>query len=337
MKRHHHLLGILLGLGCLYLAFRGVRWEDLREALLAADYRLVPLFILLHLGGMLVRMVRWRLLLLPLARVGFGHLFSALSVGFMANFLFPARAGEFLRAYLLGRTSGLGLSPSLATIVLERVFDGLTILILMGITPFFLSPSPGHGEILGSIKTAGILALGAYVVLVAVLILALRREDLFHALVERAGKPLPARYREILGRTVSSFVGGLHVLGRPAHLAGIALLSFLLWALMALANGVILGAFGLSLPLFAPFFLLVMQSLGVMAPTPGFVGALQYAHVLALAVYGVGKEVALPLGILVHALLFLTYVGLGAVCLLSEGVSLGEMRRAGSSREGAGS
>lgn len=325
MKKRY-AISLLIGAACLWLAFRKVDWGGLGAAFRTARYSLIPLLILTHLAGMAIRTVRWRLLLGPVKRTGFRNLLSALSIGFMANFIFPARAGEVIRAYVAGRREGISKTAVFATVVLERLFDGFAILVFLGLTPLFLSVPPGKEKVLAGIRMAGGVALAVYLVIMVLLFLFSRWPQAFLRFTDRVCRPLPDRLGSAVCRLVRSFGQGLDILGNPGHIAVIMGWSLLLWITAGLGNLVMLRAFDLHLPLFAGFFLVVVQSFGVMVPSPGFVGAFQYANVLGLSLFGVSKEVALSLGILLHGLLFLLYVSQGVFFLWLEGMGLGEVR-----------
>ncbi len=325
MKKKY-LVSFAVGALCLYLAFRKVAWAEIGQAFLQADYAILPLFVVGHLASMGMRVVRWRLILGPVKKVGYRSLLSAAGIGFMANFVFPARAGELIRAYLIGRREGISKSSSFATIVLERLFDGFAILLFLGLFKFFAEVPPGKEKIMEDVQAASLVALAAYLAIMGTLVFFRHRPGAFAAAAGWACRPLPRRMAGPVSNLVASFGGGLAMLGNPGHVLAVAGWSVLLWLTQGLCNNIVLAAFNLKLPFYAGLFLLVVQSFGVMVPSPGFVGAFQYAHVLGLALFGVSKELALSVGILLHGLLFLTYIGLGLVLLWSEGLGLGDVQ-----------
>lgn len=324
--RKRYAISLLIGLACLYLAFRKVEWHDMGQAFRTADYRLIPLFVLGHLAGMFIRSHRWRMILGPVKKAAFRNIFSAVSIGFMANFIFPARAGELIRAYVIGRGEGISKSASLATIILERLFDGFAILLFLALFPIFLEVPHGKEEIMGSIRMAGALAMLFYVIILVILFFFWRFPGPFLRITDRVCARLPGRLSDPLRKIVSSFGGGLDMLGNAGHIISVMAWSILLWSVLGLANWILLIAFELRLPVFAGLFLVVVQSFGTMVPSPGYVGAFHYAHVLGLSLFAVSKEISLSLSILLHGLIFLTYVLLGVAFLWAEGMRLGDVR-----------
>jgi len=310
------LVGLLLGALFLFLSLRqvdlGVIWETLRRA----DYRYFILFLVLNLLALWLRAVRWGYLLRPIQPVRTGRLLGPLCIGFLGNFVFPARAGEFIRAYLLGNKEGISKSTAFATVVVERLFDGLAIISFMGLAPLFLGRSGGStGE---KLQWVGLAIFLLYVILFLVLlVLSHHREVVSRYLI---GSRPAQRWRIVrkVFEIVQNFTEGLAVLKSTREVFGALFLSYTIWGLAGLINYFMMLSVDLTLPLYAAFFLVVIQSFGVMVPSPGFVGSYQYAHIVALGIYGVSESVAFSLAILIHAGYFVLFMGAGGFFLTRE-------------------
>lgn len=111
-------------------------------------------------------------------------------------------------------------------------------------------------------------------------------------------------------------------------------LSFLIWSLSGVANYLMMLSVDLTLPLYAAFFLVVLQSFGVMVPSPGYVGSYQYAHIVALGVYGVSESVAFSLAILLHAGFFIIITALGLFFLAREHIGWRDLEEASTEDQG---
>src|SRR5579862_8990919 len=127
-------LMIVLIIGAFYLLFRNIKFDEL-----AADFaRLQVLWLLpalaVYMLGYVIRGFRWVILLNPIKKCSFKSLFPTLLIGFMANNVTPLRLGEFIRAHLNGKKEGISRSASLGTIILERLFDGMAMLVILGIS-----------------------------------------------------------------------------------------------------------------------------------------------------------------------------------------------------------
>jgi uncharacterized membrane protein YbhN (UPF0104 family) len=338
-ERGKLLAGALAAVLLLVFFFRGMDWAALGRALAGA--RIVPLaaFVVLSVLVYLARSWRWGWLLQPLARVRFADLVSATMVGFASGLLIP-RAGELLRPWLVSRRYPVPTSAGFATIVLERLIDLITVLVLFAAYLFVL-PVPAaqaEGRVLfefggfrptamGFIEAGGAVALGAVAARLAVL-------AALHANPARVVGWLEARLARAprfvsgpLGRVLHSFTGGLAVLRAPLpHLAAIGAQSLLLWLLIAVGFQLTNAAFGIDLPFHATFLLIAFLVVGVAIPTPGMVGGFHAFYLIALAdVFGIERERAAAAGIAAHALSNLPVLVLGLALLGREGLSLGRV------------
>jgi glycosyltransferase 2 family protein len=324
------LAGAALGLGLLALFLRGVDRRALAGAFREADPWLLAGVALATVLTYVARSWRWGYLLSPVVRVPFGDLFSATAVGFMTGLVIP-RAGEVVRPCLVSRRHGVSTATAFASIIMERLVDLMTVVLLFGVYLYVL-PTPAAqttGPLLGMLKAGGALAgLGALAVLGLLLALHLRAERALQ-FAERLLRPLPARLARPLVGALRSFAGGLAVLqASPRHLLAIAGQSVLVW--LAIALGLYWNnlAFGLRLPFHATFLLLGFLTVGVAVPTPGMVGGFHEAYLLALTeAFGVDKHTAAAAGIAAHAFTNIPVLLLGLLFLGREGLSMGKVAR----------
>jgi uncharacterized protein (TIRG00374 family) len=278
--------------------------------------------------GLYLRALRWRHLTDPIRPIATGPLFRATSIGFMANNIYPARAGEFLRAWYLGRETGTDAAAILATVILERVIDSATFLpILAGVAAIVGTSSP-------ELRRA--FAVGVPILIVAallpfLLVLALRLAPDFVIRLSRVvGRRLPlgrvmTRGEELLQR----FADGLGSLSGGMHLVWLAVHSLLIWMVVSIvpffvglyAVGIDLGSTSRNLE--ASYAMLAFVGLAVALPSvPGFFGLYHGACTMALAIFGVPKDQAVALGTVLH-LTFWTSVNLvGLLALRSSHTSL---------------
>lgn len=327
-ERRRFLLGGLAALGLLALFFRGMDWAALGRALMGA--RWLPLLGVLVVTVLLyaIRAWRWGALLAPLARVGFADLFSATMVGFASGLLVP-RAGEILRPWLIGRRHPIPTSAGFATIILERLIDLVTVLVLFALYLFVL-PAPAAqvaGPLMDTLKVGGALTGLAALGILAFLLALHANADRVVGLIERLTIRAPHWIREPISRILRSFSEGLAVLRAPlSHLALVAAQSFAIWLLIALGFHLNHVAFAIELPYRATFLLIVFLVVGVAIPTPGTVGGFHAFYLLCLSqVFGVAREPAAAAGIAAHALSNLPILVLGLALLGREGLSLGRV------------
>lgn len=289
-------------------------------ALASADYALVPISAGVTFVGYLLRTARWQRILAPSAQLSMHTLYPPLMIGFMANNLLPARMGEIVRAYSLGRSAGVSKTLALSTVMLERVFDGLTLVSVLALLAL-AGRLPAVG---GTIAYAAgalflIVAVGAWLVIV--------NETIAMRLLRLLVSPLPDAVSDFAEQRAQAFTSGLHSLRQPRTLVAIFLLSVLVWSCEALSYYLLMIGFreqlGAAAGLSAAFFLMVVINLGIMVPSaPGYVGTFEGAGVTALSPFGVPAETALALTVVSHAIQWLLVTGIGAALLARGGLSL---------------
>ncbi len=327
-ERGRLLLGVLAAAVLLAIFFRGLDWTTLGQALASA--RLLPLagFVLLTVVLYGIRAWRWGGLLAPLGRVGYTDLFSATMVGFASGLLIP-RAQELLRPWLVSRRYPIPTSAGFATIILERLVDMITVLVLFALYLFVL-PTPTaqtHGRLMELLKAGGaatgVAALGVLLFLLALHANAERVLGVIDRLLARA----PARLAAPVGKALRAFSGGLAVLRAPLpQLTAIGVQSLAIWLLIGVGFHLNHIAFGIDLPYHATFLLIAFLVVGVAIPTPGMVGGFHAFYLLALSeVFGVAREKAAAAGIAAHALSNLPILLFGLAFLGREGLSLGRV------------
>jgi uncharacterized protein (TIRG00374 family) len=321
-------IGILLAVALLAVFLRGVKWDELLAAFARA--RPLPLIgvVLMTVVAYVIRSWRWGFLYKPLAPVGFTDLHSATYVGFLSALVVP-RAGEVLRPYLIARRHKVSTSAGFATIILERLIDLITVLLLFAAYLYVL-PMPEAqargalfdrmkevGALLGAIATAGLLVLVAFHVWA----------EKMMALADHVLGWLPERIARPFKHLLRSFGEGLAVLKAPAPLLlAIAGQSLLLWLSIASAFYLNNVAFGITLPFHTTFLLIAALTVGVAIPTPGSVGGFHAAYLVAMhEAFRVDYETAFAAGFAGHALSNVPVLVLGLIYLGREGLTMGRV------------
>lgn len=320
MFRKGRLLGFLLTAVFIFMLARNVSLAELMAAFRDADYRLVGPAALATFSGYLLRTIRWQRIVRPVAPLGFRVAFSVLMMGFAANNLLPARLGEFVRAYLLRRKIGVRKTYGMSTIILERVCDGLTLIILLGLVSFFM-PLPVWGQEVQAVSSFVFLGAGLGMLLLLV------REKLAVQLLNLVLRPLPQRASAAFLRATAAFISGLDALRSRRALTLVIALSVAVWLLEAFSYLLMTRAFGVWMPvprqILAAAFLLVVVNLGIMLPSaPGYVGTFQFFAVMALGAFAVPKETALAVAISSHLVQYLMVTGIGLLFFARENLSL---------------
>ncbi len=319
----------------LYIAFKGVNVDELLAALKKCNYLYIIPAVAVMYGLFIIRTLRWDYLVRPITNASFKNLFSATMIGFMANNTLPFRLGEFARAYVLAKDEDAKMSAVFATIVIERLFDGMTILLILMAT--FLTVdltkiiSPEATE---NIKSLGYSSFGLYLVIIAFIIFLNRRYDSAMKLAGFFLKPFPEKFTNFILKLLDSFSSGLKIEKNFKNIFMILFYSLLHWIFCALPIYIVLKGFDLqtfdySLAIEASFVVLIMKTFAVMIPAaPGYIGTLNVAVVIALAFYGVPKAEAVSISIIIWAVDFLPPVILGAILLWTKNISIKSIEEA---------
>lgn len=343
-KFFHLLIGLILIAFSLYYAFKGVTLSELTHALMSIHYLyLLPAIFLVFLSYLL-KAFRWRYLILHVKKdIKISTLLSALLVGFMANML-PARAGEFVRAYLLSKKTQISFSSSFATIFIERLFDLIVLLLLIVWTLLFmpdaLSPKGGDGgyQILEKVKIFGEISFLLCLFIVLFSALLQFKNDLAMKIFGFFIKPLPHKWKEKMLGLVHSFTEGLNIIRDKRGFTATVLLSLIIWAVFTITYYPLYMAFDIQgdLPAVSSSIVLCLMIAVfiTLAPTPGFLGSYHLACVAALhGIYGIQKAVALSYGIVAWLVVMGSTVVVGLIYALKEHVSFGEFSAKGETVE----
>ena len=278
MKRRINLIiGLLISAVFIYLAFRRVHISEIYYSLKRANYWLIIPNMATVVFTMWIRAERWKYLLKPLDNFKSANLFPSVMIGFMSNNILPARLGEVVRAYSLGAKTGKSRSSIFATIVLERLFDSLSLLAMFWLVIIFI-PFPE------AVKKFGYITLALNLTIILFLLLLKRYTEFIVRVVLKTLFFLPASLSEKIDAIMRRFAEGLTVFKQRRTLFWVVFWSIVLWLITALSNYFVFMAFGLYPNLAASFILLLFVAAGVMLPSaPGFVGVFQAATIGAFA------------------------------------------------------
>lgn len=336
------LLGMVVSLAFIVLFFVTVDVGDMGDALAEAKYQFIVPAVLLYFVALFFRALRWQYLLSPVAKIATSRLFPVVSVGYMANNLLPARLGEVARAYYLQRREGVSTSTGLATVIVERIYDGLTLLFFVALAaPFLIFGGLVDGAGTTSELSWAILGgLTALVFVAAIVILTLITvKPGFSGFIEGLANLLPVGIRPRARNLIVHFIGGLSVLREPKRHLGLFLLSLPVWILEGSMYLVIAFSFDLH-NFFTPAILVVpvvmlvtaVSNLATAIPSsPGSIGTFEFPAVAALALVGLGGELGGGEGVagayvfLVHITALVPVTVLGLLYLWLGNISLSRL------------
>jgi glycosyltransferase 2 family protein len=301
------LVGLVISAIALALVFRsvdvGAAWDTLRTA----QPQWVVLLVVFVVADVLLRAVRWRVLLAPLAPVPTSTTLASLLVGYLANNVLPARLGEVVRAHDLGGRTGMSRSAILGTIVVERVVDTFVVVAIASVAILVLS-------VRGIVASAVLVGLAV----TALLVVAVAAGIAAHRL------PGAARVARFLGRwprvheALVRLREGLAVASSARTVGAAVLLTLGSWSCTVLAFAAAAQAVGVEPTIGQAALLAAGTNLATAVPAgPGYVGTFELAAVTIGASVGIDRESALAFALLVHAVtLLVTSVGGAAVLVL---------------------
>lgn len=322
------LVGLSVSVLLLWWVFRGEDLGAIAAEVAAADPWWLLGSVFVATAGYLLRAMRWKVLLTPLRpHTGLRAPFAATAIGFMVNNLLPARAGEFARAWSLARMERMRTSACLASLAVERLFDGITVVALLVVSvslPGFRADSELAGERFGG-AVGGFLALLAVVVVVVVLVLA--RPDVVRAAARPLASRLPGAAGEKALLILDGLIEGLGALRSPMLVvrAGVWSLVFWLWHSASFWLG--FRAFGIDAGYAEALFLNGITALAVALPSaPGFFGPFEAAVRVALVdVLGVAENPVLAFAVGYHITTFIPVTAIGLWYFWRMGFSFREM------------
>ena len=317
------VLVVAVTVGLLWLFFRNVNLKEAWAAVTRAHFNLILAAIVCTFSTYTLRAVRWRVLLQPLGPVRLSTAFRTTVIGFTLIFLLPGRVGEVLRPYLLARHEGLKAPATFATVIVERLLDVVTVLLLFAVALPLAGVDAGpQVTFIGTVSAAG--ALGALVLL---FVFAGHPERLGQW-AGRLGRRLPPKMAAALARLVQTFVEGLAVMRSPGHLAAAACWSIAVWLSIALGIWFTSHAFDLTVSFVGSFIVVGYLAVGVSLPTPGGAGGFHVLYKVALTTFfGADPAVAAAAAIVLHAVSFVPITIVGLVFMWQDGLTLGGLKK----------
>ena len=319
-----------LGVSILFLAFalRGLDLQRFWQIVREANYWWILPGVAVYFVGVWLRTWRWRSMLLHVCPIPVTRLFPTVVIGYMGNNVYPARAGEVLRSYVLRRREAVPMSASLATVQLERIFDGLVMLIFIFVTlPF--TPLPPTYRLFVFILSALFLILFLLFILLAAR--PQRISLLYTLLVDRL---IPHRWRTTAHGLFDRFVIGLQSLRSPRELSQIMIFSLLIWLIETLTYWIVMHAFSLNLSFSVLMLMTAVVNLFTTIPsTPGYVGTFHAPGIAILMQFGLPQPIASGYTVVLHIALWLPITLLGAYYMLRQSIGWRDMERAAAIKE----
>ena len=334
-------LGSAVGAGFLLFFFWRVDLGELLDAFGQASYLYLVPAAAAYFVALAFRAMRWQFLLRPVRDVPWRRLYPVLAVGYMANNVLPMRLGELVRSYYLARREPVSASTALATILVERVFDGIALLFLLAVAALFL-PVAGLAEHVSDavrvpVSVVVVAAVAPFLAALTLMVVAALRPLGFLRVLSFFTGRLPQRVTGMVDGLLSRFVEGFRGLDRPRRLAALLLWSLPVWLAEAVVFYLVAVGFGIddhfsSMGLLMAAMLVAtsLSNLATAVPSsPGSVGPFELLAALALEFLGVERDLASAYALVLHVVLLLPVAGIGILHLVTRGVRLGDLVREG--------
>ena len=330
MKRWKFWLGIAISVVFMYFALKNLELDTFWQAMKSANYWWILPGIAVYFIAVWVRAWRWHYLLGPIKKIPTKVMFPVTCIGYMGNNIYPARAGEVLRAVVLKRREGVPISASLATIIVERIFDGVVMLAFVFVNlPDLAKLSTLDSGFLGNIQSLALIGIGIFLGALVIFLLA----AMFPKVTIRIGqwfidRLLPMRIREKTTGIMHRFLDGLASLRSPFNILMVFVTSVVIWLLETVKYWFVMHAFTFTVSFFALMLLNGIANLATTIPSaPGYIGTWEAVTKAVLVAFGVGGSEALGYAVVLHVALWLPITLLGAYFMTREGIKWNDTLR----------
>ncbi|MFC6230992.1 lysylphosphatidylglycerol synthase transmembrane domain-containing protein [Paenibacillus allorhizosphaerae] len=321
MKKIQLLTGILVSVILIYIVLNGIDFGDVWNIIINLDYLILVPAVIIQILSYWVRSMRWAIILKNIKTVRVNRLFPIICISYMANNLLPLRIGEFVRAYLMGKKENISATAVFSTVILERIYDGITLLLFLGVTAI-LYPFPSWVKQIGLVTTLFFFC--ALVFIFCLVVFKKRTLSFINLFIQ----VLPGKFNKKIDDIIEKFIDGFDTIKDKKKLVPIAVYSIVIWSMEAYLFYALAKAFDFNSAVYLAFFTLVVVNLGIMIPSsPGYVGTFEYFITKALSVFGISKEISLSYALILRVFQYLPITLIGFLFLLKEGISLTQLTK----------
>lgn len=306
--------GLLLSALFLYLSFRQVDLTKTGAIIASSNYIILLPAALITIVQYLIRAIRWEIFLCHVQKTGFINRLLSVFTGFAANCVLPARLGELVRANALGQIEKISKSAVFGTLVIERLFDGFIMLIIIVIGLICTAFPPEYSHIIRRIRWSVLILFCGLVFLLVFISIIRRRPGILQRVTDKVFSMFSDAARKKISIILDNFFWGLSPVKGYKPLLKALLWSLILWGLSLCQIQLVSIATGISLPFVTTFLIMGFLFVGVVIPSsPGFIGAFHLAGQYAYMVLGISPEAGLSAATLLHALFFIPTVLIGVL------------------------
>lgn len=313
------VIGILIGVAALYWSMSKIDFGQMFSYIRRLNAWWALLACAVYSTAFAARSMRWKFFLDHVAKTRVRKLFNLLIIGFFVNNVFPARVGEVIRAYVSGKNLNVSKSSVLATIVVERLFDGLAYITFFMVTVMFL-PFPNN------IKTMFWIGAAVFSGLLLFLFLLARNKSKASGIFSKI--PLPGKFKGAVERIFTNFLHGLQAFSDGKTLLKGFIFSICVWGIEGMVFFILSFPFGLGISYFQSIFTMIIIGMASILPgAPGYVGSVEASGLVALNVFGIDKSLAMAYILTLHSLQWLTVAFWGVRSLIAEKITFADLIR----------
>ena len=329
IKRWQFWLGVAVSAVFLYLALKGLDLGLVWYYIRTGNYWWLIPSVTIYFFGVWARTWRWHYMLRAIKPIPLGRLFPVVCIGYMGNNIYPARIGELLRAYVLKRKEGVAIGASLATILVERIFDGVIMLLFVFVGLPLVPAIPGDWR--RFVIVFSLLFFGALAVFFVLAASPRYARAFYNWIIDHL---LPARFREPTRDFADRFMEGLYFLRSGRDVAMIFVTSLVVWLAETGKYWFVMHAFDFEVSFFVLMLMNGVVNLFTTIPSaPGYVGTFDEPGIEILKAFGVNENIAGAYTLVLHAALWLPITLLGAYYMWRESLSWADLGKASRLRE----
>jgi uncharacterized protein (TIRG00374 family) len=334
MKRWQFWVGVIISAVFLYWALNKLNLVNFWQVIKTANYWWILPGVAVYFVAVWVRAWRWHYLLRPLKSIKTRTMFPITCIGYMGNNIYPARAGEVLRAIILKRKEGVPISASLATIIVERIFDGVVMLgfvfvnlgQLAKLTDSSIPLWKWNISIQDLAFWGSFFFFGALVIFLLAAMFPQVSSRVFKWLIDHL---MPVKAREKSLGIMNRFLDGLESLRSPFNIFMVFFTSVIIWLLETVKYWFVMHAFGFHSSFFTLMLMNGVVNLATTIPAaPGYVGTFDAPGIAILKATGIDQAIATGYTLVLHVALWVPITVLGAYYMAREGIKWDESLRA---------
>jgi uncharacterized protein (TIRG00374 family) len=319
MKKHKlfTIAGLIISIVLLYFSMKDIRFQEIVSTIRNADLRFVFMPTVAIFAAASLCSVKWTRI--AGGDVRFRDSFTALIIGLFINNVLPARIGEIARGYVLSKRTGISLTYGITTVIIDRIFDLIGLLLITFI--FF----PKHSLPPRISQAISLLVLVLFI-LISLMVL-LSRERFAGAIAGRFARIKRPAFARFAKRLIE-IQENLKRIGSPFNLLVLVSIAFITWLCMGAALYFVLKTLNININIMYIPFICVLLNMGITIPSsPGYIGLYQFLLTYLLSVFGVPKHEGFAASILFHAAWYIPYNIVGFIFLIKEHLKIKEIQK----------